>query len=342
MLAVLVAATFATVQVTPSSLSEAREPQIAIDRDHHVYIAYGMGNGVYVSESPDEGRTYARPIKVGELDNLALGMRRGPRITACKGTITITAASHGDGNLVAFKSPDGGKSWQAPTRVNDIDGSAREGLHAMAAAPDGTLACTWLDLRTKGTKLYLSISKDGGGSWSANRLVYQSPNGSICECCHPSIAFDAKGKLFVMFRNSLSGARDMYLTSSTDLGRTFSPAAKLGQGTWMLDACPMDGGSFAFNGAGEIEAVWRREGTIYRSKSTGAERMLAEGKQGWIAGDYLTWNEGRRVLATTPSTRVVELSPNGNDAVIATSPDGKLAVAAWTEGGIRVSILSSG
>lgn len=213
----------------------------------------------------------------------------------------------------------------------------------MAAAQNGTIACTWLDLRSKGTKLYLSTSIDGGANWSKNRLIYVSPSGSICECCHPSMAFDSNGKLAVMFRNSLEGARDMYFTSSLDTGRTFSSAVKLGRGKWMLDACPMDGGSFAFTPQGEIEAVWRREGTLYRSGASGVERMLAEGRQGWIAigskGEYLTWTDGARILASTPSERVAQLSENGSDSVVASSPDGRLVVAAWTENGIRSRVL---
>ncbi len=45
----------------------------------------------------------------------------------------------------------------------------------------------WLDLREKGTVLYASKSMDHGETWSKNILVYRSPDGSICECCHPSI-----------------------------------------------------------------------------------------------------------------------------------------------------------
>jgi hypothetical protein len=339
--AFLVAA--ASVQVTPSSFLEAKEPQIAIDRDHTIYIAYGMGNSIYVSKSIDEGESYASPIKVGELPKLALGMRRGPRIAIGGEKVVITAISHETGLLVAFRSGDNGRTWSRPVPVNDAAGSAREGLHAMAAAPDGTLACTWLDLRSKGTKLYLSTSKDGGASWSTNRLVYESPSGTVCECCHPSIAFDSKDRLFVMFRNFVNGSRDMYLTSSSDLGATWLPATKLGQGTWPLDACPMDGGSFAFDAKGAVQSVWRREGTLYRSGANGIERLFAEGRQAWIsqgsAGPFTVWTDGQRILASTPTEKVLELSRAGSDSTVATSPDEALTVAAWTENGIRATRL---
>ncbi len=346
----LLAALFAVspVQVTPMSFAEAREPQAAIDRDHRIYIAYGMGDALYLSASQDEGATFQAPIKVAQAGKLALGMRRGPRIAAYDGILTITATyarlgGGRDGDLVAFRSPDRGLTWTGPVRVNDVEGSAREGLHAMAVGPSGELACSWLDLRSKGTKLYVATSKDGGASWSKNRLAYASPSGSICECCHPSLAFDGKSKLFVMFRNSVSGARDMYLATSGDGGRTFSPASKLGEGTWRLDACPMDGGALDIAPNGDVKTFWRREGTLYACSPGAPERMIAEGKQGWVAasdkGDFLAWTEGRRILASTPSERVIELSEQGNDAVLAASPDRKLILAAWAEAGIKSAVL---
>jgi hypothetical protein len=115
----------------------------------------------------------------------------------------------------------------------------------MAAAPDGTVYCVWLDLRNHRTQVYGAASADGGASWQEERLIYESPDGSVCECCQPQTAYDPQGHLYVMWRNQLAGARDMYLAHSEDNGQTFSQAVKLGRGTWPLNACPMDGGGLA-------------------------------------------------------------------------------------------------
>lgn len=208
----------------------------------------------------------------------------------------------------------------------------------MAVARDGTLACAWLDLRERGTTLYLAESRNGGQKWSENRLVYASPSGSICECCHPSLAFDRKGAVFVMFRNSLQGARDMYLSRSTDL-KVFSPPSMLGQGKWMINACPMDGGMLAITADGVVETVWRREAGLYRCRATGQETSLGSGRNPWIAsgpaGAYLAWQSGRSVLISTPDGGVREISTQGSSPVVTASGDGKLVVAAWNENGIR-------
>ena len=126
--------------------------------------------------------------------------------------------------------------------INDAPGAPTEGLHSLAADAKGDLFAAWLDKRGgHGTKLYGARSTDGGVTWSKNVMIYDSPEGTICECCHPSVAIDAAGQILVMWRNWLGGSRDMYLTRSRD-GVAFSKPEKLGTGTWPLNACPMDGG----------------------------------------------------------------------------------------------------
>ncbi len=67
-------------------------------------------------------------------------------------TITAIGGTQGkgrDGDILAYRSHDLGKNWLGPVKVNDVDGSGREGLHAMTSGDDGALWCVWLDLREK-------------------------------------------------------------------------------------------------------------------------------------------------------------------------------------------------
>src|SRR5262245_47441146 len=175
-------------QLVPAANDRYGQPQLAA-RGTPVALAFGSGNTVYVATSDDAGRTFRAPLPVSSSGQLALGMHRGPRVAYAPGALVVSAivANEGrgkDGDLVAWRSTDGGKTWSAPVRVNDVRGSAREGLHAMAAGEQGTLFAAWLDLRGRGTQVYGSTSSDGGASWSPNRLVYASPSGSVCQCCH--------------------------------------------------------------------------------------------------------------------------------------------------------------
>src|SRR5262249_52357139 len=139
---------------------------------------------------------------------------------------------------------------------------------------------------------------DGGKTWSANQLIYASPSGTVCECCHPSAAYDGDGTLHIMWRNVLDGARDMYLCSSSDGGKSFSEARKLGSGTWHRDGCPMEGGAIAAGGADKLDTVWRRDKQVFRAKLDSAEELLGPGEQPWAVatprGSSIVWLSKRQ------------------------------------------------
>ena len=59
-----------------------RQPQAAVAGDGTVYVAWGAQNGIYVSRARDLESGFSSPLRVGEVDGLMLGARRGPRIAA--------------------------------------------------------------------------------------------------------------------------------------------------------------------------------------------------------------------------------------------------------------------
>ncbi len=229
-----------------------------------------------------------------------------------------------------------------PVVLNDVKDAAREGLHGFAAGPGNVLFAVWLDLRKDessegGTKLYGTISRDGGKTWEKNQRVYASPEGTICQCCHPSVAIDAKGFLYVMWRNALKGSRDLYYTASMDGGKTFAPAQKLGHGTWTLNACPMDGGEMTTVATGQIHSVWRRQGEIYAAVPGKQEEELGKGRNPVIAygrhGRYVAWDDTESKQAVFLSPGMLKPAPLGVQSQfvdLVTSSAGKV-VAAWEE-----------
>lgn len=336
---------------------EGRQPQAAVDPAGRIYVAFGVGRTVRLAVSHDGGGSF-RASTVGSVGSLALGMRRGPRVAATDDAVVVTAiggeeGGGRDGDVLAWRSADGGERWEGPTRVNSVASSAREGLHGMASGPGGKVFATWLDLRNGRTEVYGARSDDGGKSWEPDVLVYRSPEKSVCECCHPSAAFSPDGTLHVMWRNSLKGARDLFLADSSDGGRTFSSAEKLGRGTWPLNACPMDGGAVAVGLDGRVETVWMRAGSTFAARPGERERELGRGVQGWAAvgpgGAYSVWLQQRpgRLLALTPrGVSPITLAERANDPVIAAAPGGRgPVVAVWEakseEGGILARVLTA-
>jgi hypothetical protein len=266
----------APVEIIPPELrGTASQPQVAIADDGHVHVVFGSTGAIFHTSSAD-GRSFSPPVKVGAFEKLALGKRRGPRIAVSGMKLVIAAISYGDGDVHCWTSPDAGRTWKEDAPINTVRGSAREGLHALAGDGRGLVAVVWLDLRVKGTTLRGRVSRDGGVSWGDDVEVYRSPDGHICECCVPNVAVSDSGEITAMWRNWLGGSRDLYVSTSRDGGRSFSPAEKLGSGTWKLNACPMDGGTLALGGAGEWLAVWRRERTVYASMPGTPERLLGK------------------------------------------------------------------
>ena len=346
------------VTVVPEKdLAGARQPQAAVDPSGKVYVVFGVGNAVYCAASRDGGKSYDPPAKVGDAGVLALGMRRGPRVAATDKAVVVTAiggkeGKGRDGDVLAWRSADGGKTWQGPVKVNTVEAAAREGLHGLAASPDGKFYCVWLDLRTKLMQVYGAASADGG-TWENERLIYESPDGPVCPCCQPSVVYDLRGGLHVMWRNDLAGARDMYLISSKDNGKEFGKAVKLGRGTWPLNRCPMDGGALAGNADGHVETIWMRNKEVFRCAAGRAEASLGKGEQPWAAagpgGFYLVWIVSRpgELRALLPgSDKPVRLAEQATDPVVTAAPNGKgPVVAVWEEGKmgamrLRAAVLS--
>jgi hypothetical protein len=345
--------------VEKSAIPDARQPQVAVDPAGKVYLVFGVENSIYCAISDDGGKSYRQPSKVADAGVMSLGMRRGPRIAASEKTVIVVAVGgeqgHGrDGDLLTWRSSDGGNTWNQAAHANGVPSSAREGLHHLSVSPDGTFYCVWLDLREQKTQLWGAASNDGGATWH-ERLIYKSPDGPVCQCCQPQVTFDARGSLHVMWRNNVAGNRDMYLVNSKDNGRTFDRPIKLGLGTWPLDACPMDGGGLAADRDGQVVTIWRRDKQLFRCVPGQAETSLGEGAQGWAAtgpdGVYLIWTTGRagRVLALMPnSDSPIELAERGSHAVVATSSNGKdPVIAAWEHAGegpdrIRAVVLRAG
>jgi hypothetical protein len=336
-----------TILKTPQG---ARQPQVAVDNTGRIHVTFGAGTKIYYASSVNGGSSFSVPVEVAELASLALGMRRGPRIGVCDESIVIAAIgssqADGAGNIFAWQSQDRGASWQGPIRINDEAGSAREGLHGLAALANGQVYCTWLDLRDKGTKIFGSSAADGGRTWSKNQLVYASPDGSVCECCHPSVAMHGDD-VYVMWRNALDGNRDMFLARSQDRGETFKAAEKLGERSWPLNACPMDGGAVAVSAEGKVITAWRRDHEVFFTDGGYfKERRLGMGMQPWVAAAnhelYVVWltrQDGSLYISTSPGERTL-LAKRARFPVVASSPmGGGPVIAAWESGAEAEAVI---
>ncbi|HUR56888.1 MAG TPA: sialidase family protein [Opitutaceae bacterium] len=332
------------------------QPQLTADSDGRVWLVYGQlgeappapaagqahqGHGapsrpgeVFVACSKDAGATFGPAVKAVTLPKLMLGMRRGPRIATHGDHVTVTMV--GD-ELCAVRSEDGGRTWSQPVTINDVSTSAREGLHDLAAGPAGELFVTWLDLRNGKMELWSATSRDAGRTWAKNQQVYSSPDKAICECCHPTSLFDAEGNLAVMWRNSIEGSRDMWMTTRPKGATQFTPARKLGTGTWKLAACPMDGGRILALGGGKFGAVFQRAGEVFFVAAAGEEKLIGAGKQPIAVrrgGESLIlWQQGADLVSVSDVGQpAAKRASDARFPVVVTLPNKGGTVLAYEQG----------
>ncbi|NNU34120.1 hypothetical protein HK413_08140 [Mucilaginibacter sp. S1162] len=160
-------------------------------------------------------------------------MSRGPQLSS-SATYSVITAMDKTGNIHWFKLNNGAKAWQAMGVVNDLKGSAPEGLMSITADNKDNFYAVWLDTRLGGrNQVWFSSLSGRSTKWTANQLVYKSPDGHVCECCKPNIAV-AGNTIAIMFRNWLNGSRDLYVVRSANAGQSFSDAQKMGLDTGSL------------------------------------------------------------------------------------------------------------
>ncbi len=318
-------------QVLSGSLESAKEPQAAVTQDGRFVVTFGSKDVIFEVHETKPG-VWSTPKEIAQIPGLALGMRRGPRIAIGGKTWVVAASQHNpdnSGDLIAYTSSDEGKTWTGPTRINDQKGSAGEGLDGIAASPLGDFAAVWLDSRNGSGQVEGAITRNPATDWHENRLVYRAPNGPVCPCCHPSVAW-SEGSFKAMWRNSVDGNRDLYAGSLA--GGT---ATKLGQGSWKLDACPMDGGALAVDSKGQIQAIWRRENSIFLSDLDGGkEQEIGKGVQPWMSGDWVVWLErrgGKLRAVKIGSEWIIEMDAQADDPVVAVAITRPMAF--WASGG---------
>jgi hypothetical protein len=331
-----------------------RQPELAANSGSAA-LAFSSGNSIWLSVSHDSGRNFGAPTEVARVPVLAVGRHRGPHVVVSGKTIIVSAVygetpatgphAHGlpaDGDLVAWRSTDEGHTWSKPVAINDAPGSAREGLHAMAVSAQGEIAAVWLDLRSTGTKLYGTYSLDGGSTWSKNVLIYQSPEGTICQCCHPSLVSSGKSQFEVMFRNVVHGTRDMYVANWHLKGQISVPE-KLGTESWYINACPMDGGGLARRGGTTVTA-WRRDRTVFLDELGRKEIALGEGKDVALAlstkGSYVIWSDASGIEIRRPGKDHNELLSSAGGFPSLTSLSNGSVLAAWEhDGAIHMQLI---
>ncbi|WP_242916471.1 sialidase family protein [Pontibacter liquoris] len=331
-----------TVATAADAVVNGKQPNAAIAVNGTIRVAFGKENVIYTMASTDNGQHFSAPEQVAILPDMQLGMARGPQIASSKNYSLITAMDKA-GNIYSYQLNHSTGKWTAVAKANDTADSAPEGLMALTADDNDRFYAVWLDIRgNEKNKVYFSSLNGGKTAWAANKLVYTSPDESVCECCKPNITFN-HNKLTISFRNWLNGSRDIYYTSSTDKGKTFTAPEKFGQGTWKLEGCPMDGGGLAINDKGQVSSVWQRKGEIFFCQQNQPEQQVATGRSCALTqtGDHtsIVWQQEGQIKLKDLSTNTIATLGKGNTPRVYTLANGKTFCLWENDGTVQHKVI---
>ena len=258
--------TFTAVQPAAGSSRSGGDPSLAFDDKNNVFLSFlwiqrnglpsywghGPGaNGIFVRRSGDGGKTWendAVALIEWKGDEPDVKLEDMPRIW----TDTQPKSPH-RGNLynawiewqleqsiVLFsRSIDEGKTWSKPMRISTRAGWPRDDNGAVVGiigtvAPDGTQYVVW----NEGLNVTLAISRDGGKTFEPSRPVfdvgppYFGGAGGIPSVSRamgfPQVGIDSqRGTLYVTWSDFRNGDVDVFLSRSSDSGRTWTPAMRV-------------------------------------------------------------------------------------------------------------------
>ena len=253
--------TFTAIQPAGDSGRAGGDPSLAFDDKGHVFLSFlsiernglpgywghGPGaNGIYVRHSADGGRTWDHePVAViawtGNEPDVKL--EDMPRIWADtqsksphRGNLYIAWIEWQiDKSIVLYsRSTDGGKTWTTPQRISTKAGLPRDDNGAVVGiigtvAPDGTQYVVW----NEGLNVTLAVSRDGGKSFGPSRPIFDvgppyfggasGIPGVSRAMGFPQVGIDAtNGTLYVTWSDFRNGDVDVFISRSSDRGRTWT------------------------------------------------------------------------------------------------------------------------
>jgi hypothetical protein len=216
-------------------------------------------------------------------------------------------------------------TFDQPRTINDDGLETGHRFDALDVGPDGTVYLVWIDKRDlehatdagqdyDGAALYYTVSRDRGATFAQNRKI----KDHICECCRIAHAFDAEGRLALLWRDVMTGSiRDHAMVRLTAEGPE-TTVRRVTADDWAIAACPHHGPGLAFGSLGIAHIVW----------FTGA------GPQG--PGAFYGRLSAAGHIVGTP-IRLGSARPSTGHAVVAA--EGDIVTVAWKEGDSRGAVV---
>jgi chitodextrinase len=276
------------VQVDQAPAYAAGTPSLTLGSDGWTYVAFAAwggpvtGTDVFFSKARD-GRTWTAPARV---NNDAGGATQSePSLTLDVSNniyIAWTDTRNGNNDVFFSKSTDGGLSFSANVRVNDVTtNSQSEPSLAVDPTNNHVIHMVWTDTRSavNGPDIFYINSTDGGLSFNPASLRINT-DATAVEQGAPRVAVAPDRSVDVVWRDPRNAAKgpDIYFAKSTDIGATWTPPVIVNDDAGAaIQAEPR----IAINETGAIFVAWtdsRSANTasdIYATRSTNGGASFA-------------------------------------------------------------------
>jgi hypothetical protein len=311
-----------TLQKTPD---HGIQPQAIVEANGRLHLVYFQGKPeagdlMYVRRDAGQSK-FSAPLRVNSQEGsaIAVGSIRGGQLAIGRNG-RVHVAWNGSGQaapknpiigtpMLYTRQSDDGSAFE-PQRNLMTQSAILDGGGAVAADGEGNVYVAWQGLGkelVKGEdnrKVWVSISRDDGKTFAAERPAWNEKTGA-CACCGMKGFADRQGNAYILYRAaSQKTNRGMYLLQSADHGKSF---AGLQLDLWPIDMCPMSSEAFAEGPAGTY-AAWDTEGQVYFTriqpgKTKPDEPSAAPGKgQGRKHPAMAVNKQGELILVWTEGT----------------------------------------
>src|SRR6201993_2543463 len=252
--------TWQVEDTSPKNYKVSGDVSVAFDNQGHAFVCYiafdklgtfnywahgATRNGIFLRRSLDGGKSWeADHIAVAEQPTAAgIPFEDKPYMVADNskskfaGNLYVgwTRWRLTDSQMVISRSTDDGKTWSEPVEIDAHpglprdDNGAAEGFDGAVGA-DGTLYVIW----RQDYDLMFTSSRDGGKTFShARPIIHTAPimfaiNTLDRANGFPQIAVDPRSKrLYVTWSDYRNGDLDVFISSSDDGGKHWTPAARV-------------------------------------------------------------------------------------------------------------------
>src|SRR6266516_574885 len=256
------------VQVDRPPAYSAGAPSLKVGSDGVAYLAFtGWGGSVtqadiFFTKSLDGGQTWTTPLRV---NNDAGGANQMEPALALDNAnhifIAWTDTRNGNNDVFFAKSTDGGLSFSANVRANDVTTNSQSQPDVVVDPVNPTLVHTaWTDTRTAvtGPDIYYANSTDGGLSFNPSVRVNNDTGGAAQG--EPTIATDVAGMIYVAWTDNRNPntAPDIYATRSSNAGASFAANVRVNDETGAVTQLIPN---IAAN-AGKVQVAWTDSRTV--------------------------------------------------------------------------------